>query len=230
MKQRILLLEDDANLAFVLQEHLESEGFTVTLKTNGEDGLLETGKQRFDLCLVDVMMPKRDGFSFVKEFRKSDRETPAIFLTAKALKEDKVEGFTLGGDDYVTKPFSMEELMLRIRAVMRRTGTGQAKETEIVALGRFLFDANRQVLVYNKRKKKLTATETQVLKILYGKRNETVERGEILKAIWGNDSYFNGRSLDVFVSKLRKALSADSSVEIKSVHGKGYRLVVPGKR
>jgi len=226
MTPKILLLEDDANLAFVLQEHLESEGFTVTLKTNGEDGLSEAAKQRFDLCLVDVMMPKKDGFSFVKEFRKGDRETPAIFLTAKALKEDKVEGFTVGGDDYVTKPFSMEELMLRIRAVLRRSGTAQSKETGTVPLGRFLFDANRQVLVYHKRKKKLTATEAQVLGILYGKRNETVERGEILKAIWGDDSYFNGRSLDVFVSKLRKVLSADPAIEIKSVHGKGYRLVI----
>ncbi len=226
MKQKILLLEDDANLAFVLQEHLESEGFTVILKTNGEDGLSEAAKQRFDLCLVDVMMPKKDGFSFVKEFRKSDRETPAIFLTAKALKEDKVEGFTVGGDDYVTKPFSMEELMLRIRAVLRRSGRSSAEETGTIVIGRFLFDANRQVLVLNKRTKKLTATEAQVLEILCRKRNEIVERGEMLKAIWGDDSYFNGRSLDVFVSKLRKALSADPAIEIKSVHGKGYRLVI----
>jgi DNA-binding response OmpR family regulator len=228
MKRNILLLEDDANLGFVLQEHLESNGFGVTLRTNGEEGLAETGKKRFDLCLVDVMMPRKDGFTFTKEFRQKDKETPVIFLTAKALKEDRIQGFMIGGDDYVTKPFSMEELLLRIRAVLLRT-TGQpgkeGEKTEI-KLGRSLFDSTWQTLTVKSAKRTLTATESQLLQLLCDRKNSVVDRSEILKSVWGDDSYFNGRSLDVFISKLRKYLAPDKSVEIKNVHGKGYKLVV----
>jgi DNA-binding response OmpR family regulator len=229
---RILLLEDDANLGFVIREHLEAHGFAVTLKTNGVDGLAETQKSRFDLLLVDVMMPKKDGFTFTREFRAKDAHTPVIFLTAKALKEDRVEGFRIGGDDYVTKPFSIDELLLRIKAVLRRTkpSTGQGDEDRLFSLGLLSFDARRQLLTGPKTEQNLTSRENELLRILAGKPNEPVDRSEILKKVWGDDTIFNGRSLDVFVSKLRKYLSADPALEIKSVHGKGYRLIVPPKR
>jgi len=228
MKRNILLLEDDANLGFVLQEHLESNGFVVTLRTNGEEGLVETRGKKFDLCLVDVMMPRKDGFTFTKELRQNDKETPVIFLTAKALKEDRIQGFMVGGDDYVTKPFSMEELLLRIRAVLRRT-TGQARkagERTEFKLGNSLFDSTWQTLTVKSSKRTLTATESQLLQLLCDRMNSVVDRSEILKSVWGDDSYFNGRSLDVFISRLRKYLAPDRSVEIMNVHGKGYKLVV----
>jgi DNA-binding response OmpR family regulator len=226
---RILLLEDDRNLGFVIREHLEAHGFSVTLKTNGVDGLEETARSAFDLLLVDVMMPKKDGFTFTKEFRAKDAATPIIFLTAKALKEDRVEGFRIGGDDYVTKPFSIDELLLRIKAVLRRTKGAPPKDTaeEIYRLGKLSFDARRQVLTAGKTERNLTSRESLLLQLLASRPNEVVERSEILKKVWGDDTIFNGRSLDVFVSKLRKYLSADPSVEIKSVHGRGYRLVAP---
>jgi len=223
---RILLLEDDPNLGFVIREHLEAHGFSVTLKTNGVDGLAETVKSTFDLLLVDVMMPKKDGFTFTREFRARDSVTPIIFLTAKALKEDRVEGFKIGGDDYVTKPFSIDELLLRIKAVLRRTkGAAAAGAGEEFRLGRISFDARRQVLTAGKTEQNLTTRESQLLALLAGRPNHLIERSEILKSVWGEDNIYNGRSLDVFISKLRKYLAADPTIEIKSVHGKGYRLV-----
>lgn len=226
---RILLLEDDTNLGFVIREHLEAHGFAVTLRTNGVEGMEETKKARFDLLLVDVMMPKKDGFTFTREFRARDAATPIIFLTAKALKEDRVEGFRIGGDDYVTKPFSIDELLLRIKAVLRRTKGGLQKDDAggTFTLGKLTFDATRQVVGAGKKEQNLTSREAQLLKLLASRPNQVVERSEILKSVWGDDNIFNGRSLDVFVSRLRKYLAADPSLEIKSVHGKGYRLVVP---
>lgn len=225
MKRRILLLEDDVNLAFMLQEHLEAHGFAVIRKANGEEGLAESRAQQFDLCLVDVMMPKRDGFTFVRELRKKDMDTPVIFLTAKALKEDRVEGFKAGGDDYVTKPFSMEELLLRIQAVLKRAGKPDREVAGVVSIGKYMFDPNKQFLTLGRKKTKLTSTESLLLQLLHRHCNTTVERAAILNTIWGSDTYFNGRSLDVFVSKLRKYLAGDSSLEIKNTHGKGYKLV-----
>ena len=226
---RILLLEDDPNLGFVIREHLEAHGFSVMLRANGVDGLTETSKARFDLLLVDVMMPKKDGFTFTKEFRAKDTATPIIFLTAKALKEDRVQGFRIGGDDYVTKPFSIDELLLRIKAVLRRTkGAVPADDGEgTYRIGKLTFDARRQLLTGAKTEQNLTSREAQLLRMLASRPNRLVERTEILKSVWGDDTIFNGRSLDVFVSKLRKYLAADPAVEIKSAHGKGYRLVVP---
>ena len=226
---RILLLEDDPNLGFVIREHLEAHGFKVMLKTNGVEGMEEAKKARFDLLLVDVMMPKKDGFTFTREFRMKDAATPIIFLTAKSLKEDRVEGFRIGGDDYVTKPFSIDELLLRIKAVLRRTKGAPAKEEEggTYTLGKLTFDQRRQTLANGKKEQNLTSRETQLLKLFASRPNQVVERSEILQTVWGDDNIFNGRSLDVFVSKLRKYLASDPSLEIKSVHGKGYRLVVP---
>jgi two-component system response regulator VicR len=226
MKRHLLLLEDDPNFGFVLQEHLESNGFRVRLHVNGEDGLAAIKKERFDLCLVDVMMPKKDGFTFARQLRTKDSSTPIIFLTAKSLKEDRIEGFKAGGDDYVTKPFSMEELFLRIHAVLHRT-TNTAMPTMNagpVKIGKFTFDESKQVLSLKNVRHSLTAREAQLLSLLCTKKNGVVPRTDILKTLWDDDTYYNGRSLDVFISRLRKLLAGDPSVEIKSVHGKGYKL------
>ncbi len=178
------------------------------------------------MCLVDVMMPRKDGFTFAREVRQTDQQTPIIFLTAKSLKEDKIEGFKIGCDDYLTKPFSMEELLLRINAVLRRS---QQKEEEQppteFAIGSFHFDYTRQTLTAETSEQRLTPKEADLLRLLCLHRNQTLERSQALQQIWGEDSYFSGRSMDVFVSKLRKYLKADRSVEIMSIHGKGLRLV-----
>jgi DNA-binding response OmpR family regulator len=224
--RRILLLEDDPNLGFVLQEHLESRGFQVTRKQNGEEGLTAVRQRRFDLCLVDVMMPKKDGFTFMREFRARDSNTPVIFLTAKSLKEDRIEGFKLGGDDYITKPFSIEELLLRIQAVLKRTSKADSDPVAPgpIKIGKFNFDAQKQILRSGGTQKALTTKEAEILSLLCTHRDNVVLRDDILARVWGNDSYFNGRSLDVFISKLRKHLISDRTLEIRNVHGKGYKL------
>lgn len=225
---KILLLEDDANLGFILQEHLEMEKYSVTLCTNGEEGSKAFRSCRYDLCLVDVMMPRKDGFAFAREIRKTDQQTPLIFLTAKSLKEDRIEGFKIGCDDYVTKPFSMEELMLRIRAVLKRAKAAPEPEPVrgSVQIGKFVFDHERQILRYKEEEKKLTSREADLLGLLCARMNNVLERDEALRTLWGNDSFFNGRSMDVFISRLRKYLQKDKKVEILNVHGKGFKLVV----
>ncbi len=224
---KILLLEDDANLGLVIQEHLQMNGFTVILRTNGDDGLTEYRRNRYDLCLVDIMMPKRDGFSFAREVRSRDQNTPLIFLTAKAMKEDKITGFRIGCDDYLTKPFSIEELLLRIQAVLRRSrGPSTEKEPERFTIGSYTFDARLQMLCQGDRRHKLTPTESELLHLLCLNMNHTLEREAALHRIWGNEDYFSGRSMDVFISKLRKYLKDDPNVRIIGVHGKGFRLIV----
>ncbi len=225
---KILLLEDDANLGFILQEHLEMEQYFVTLCTNGEEGSKVFRSRRYDLCLVDVMMPKKDGFAFARDVRKTDQQTPLIFLTAKSLKEDRIEGFKIGCDDYVTKPFSMEELMLRIRAVLKRAKS--AVDPKPVAgpiqIGKYVFHHERQILQFREDQKKLTSREADLLGLLCAHMNGVLERDEALRTLWGSDSFFNGRSMDVFISRLRKYLQKDKNVEILNVHGKGFKLVV----
>ncbi len=225
--KRILLLEDDPNLAFMLQENLELRGYAVAHCPDGEKGSQAILNDRFDLCLVDVMMPKKDGFTFVRELRERDPHTPVIFLTAKAMKEDKIEGFKVGADDYVTKPFSMEELGLRIQAVLKRTtaAAGENHEAASFALGAYVFDYERQTLQFKNKKQKLTAKEADLLKLLCLHLNQTLDRDVALKTIWGNDSYFTARSMDVFISRLRSYLKHDPSLEILNVHGKGFKLV-----
>ncbi len=225
--RKILLLEDDPNLGAIIQEHLQMNGFMVTLCTNGDDGLIAYRRDGFDLCLVDVMMPKRDGFSFAREVRHQDQEIPLIFLTAKAMKEDKITGFRIGCDDYLTKPFSIEELLLRIQAVLRRSrGTPIPPEPDHFSIGRYTFDARRQVLQQGQLRQSLTATESELLHLLCLHMNEILERETALRRIWGNEDYFSGRSMDVFISKLRKYLKDDPGVRIVGVHGKGFRLIV----
>jgi DNA-binding response OmpR family regulator len=227
-KSSILLLEDDANLGLILQEHLELNGFAVKLCVNGDDGLDAYSRGDYDLCLVDVMMPRRDGFSFAREVRRRDRQIPLMFLTAKALKEDRIEGFRIGADDYITKPFSMEELLLRMQAVLKRTGHAPPEEQlpALFTIGEFTFDYVTRNLTRGGASRKLTAREADLLQLLCVRCNATLDRAEALKTIWGDDNYFNSRSMDVFVSRLRKYLKADGRVEILNVHGRGVSLVV----
>ncbi len=228
----ILLLEDDPNLGFILQENLELQGYRVERCTEGEAGLLAFLKQKFDLCLIDVMLPRKDGFSLARDIRKTSQELPIIFLTAKSLKEDRIEGFKIGGDDYITKPFSMEELALRIQAVLRRSKAlpNEKAAASVFQIRSYTFNVEQQTLQHGEETQKLTAKEAELLRLLCLHLNEVLEREVALKLIWGEDNYFNARSMDVFISKLRKYLSADERIEIRNVHGKGFRLrVVEGE-
>ncbi len=225
---RILVLEDDKNLGMLLKEHLQMQDYEVALCTNGEEGLKTYREDLFDLCLVDVMMPKMDGFKFVREVRKKNQEIPIIFLTAKSLREDKIEGFKIGCDDYLTKPFSMEELLLRIKAVLRRSvgDAGRDDTPAIYEIGKYTFDYKRQILEGRSKKHRLTSKESELLRLLCFHMNRTLEREIALREIWGTTNYFSGRSMDVYISKLRKYLKDDRKVEIVSIHGKGFRLLV----
>jgi DNA-binding response OmpR family regulator len=226
--RRVLLLEDDANLGLVLQEHLKLNGYDVTLCPNGEEGTRALAAGHYDLCLVDVMMPKKDGFTFAREVRAANDEIPLIFLTARSLKEDRIEGFRIGCDDYITKPFSVEELQLRIEAVLRRTLRDEIARDEQTRfeIGDYRFDSVRQILDYKGDERKLTPRESELLRLLCLHVNRTLTRERALRELWGEENYFSGRSMDVFVSKLRKYLKDDSRISILSIHGKGLRLVV----
>jgi DNA-binding response OmpR family regulator len=225
---RILLLEDDPNLGRIVQEHLQMEGFEVLLCVNGEEGMGAFRRRSFDLCLVDIMMPRKDGFTFAREVREQDQQTPLIFLTARSLKEDRIEGFKIGCDDYITKPVSVEELLLRIRAVLRRTKGSTVSETTqtVFEIGGYRFDSNRRILKRGNTKQKLTPKESELLHLLCLNMNRTLPREEALRRVWNDENYFSGRSMDVFISRLRKYLGDDNRVEIMGVHGKGFRLVV----
>ena len=227
MSLSILLLEDDPNLGLIIQEHLQLNGFDVRLCVNGVDGLAELKRGRFDLCLVDIMMPKLDGFAFARELRRRDPDMPLIFLTAKSLKEDKIEGFRIGCDDYITKPFSVEELLLRIRAVLRRSrpDSGQPETIEF-AIGSYSFNSMTQILKQGDNERKLTAKESELLRLLCLHQNRTLDRNLALREIWGDESHFNARSMDVFISRLRKYLGNDQNVEIATIHGTGFKLIV----
>ena len=223
---KILVVEDDPNLGYILQEALELEGYGVTRCEDGVDGLSTFQKNKFDLCLVDVMLPKKDGFSLAKNIRSLNSDIPIIFLTAKSLKEDRVEGFKIGGDDYITKPFSMEELILRIQAVLKRSYSHQARanDQKKFKLGNYDFDYEQSLLQLENKTQKLTHKESELLRLLCLQKNQVLERDMALKHIWGDNSFFTARSMDVYISKLRKYLSNDSRIEIVNVHGKGYRL------
>jgi two-component system, OmpR family, response regulator len=225
---RILLLEDDPNLGFILKEHLELQGFGVDLLTNGVDGMVAFRRSGFALCLVDVMMPKKDGFTFAREVRALDEYIPLIFLTARSLKEDRVEGLKIGADDYITKPFSMEELMLRIRAVLKRSHPhpAQVPVRGPFTIGSFVFAPDTRTLTREGKAEELTTRESELLAMLCAAENGVLERSTALRELWGDDTFFAGRSMDVFISRLRKRFAADPTVQIVNVHGKGFRLVV----
>lgn len=225
---RILLVEDDVNLGEVIRDLLEMKGFRVVLCRDGESSLTAFLKGAFDLCLIDVMLPKMDGFALARAIRKTDAKVPLIFLTAKALKEDRIEGFKAGGDDYVTKPFHTEELLLRMEAVLRRTRgqAGAGADEAVLAIGGFRFDPGARTLELGGTKKTLTQKEADLLLLFARHRNEVLERDTAMRAIWGAEGYFVSRSMDVYVSKLRKLLASDPGVEIRNVHGRGFKLVV----
>ncbi len=224
---KILLAEDDENLGTLLREYLNAKGFKTDLFINGELALQGFKKQEYHICILDIMMPKMDGFSLAREIRKLNSDVPFIFLTAKSLKEDVIEGFSLGADDYMTKPFSMEELLFRIKAILRRTETNHVSEqNDKNQIGDYTFDSQKQILQYADKTQKLTTKESELLKLLCNNMNNVLERNFALKTIWQEDSYFNARSMDVYITKLRKYLKDDPSVQILNIHGKGYKLIV----
>ena len=223
----ILLCEDDENLGMLLREYLNAKGYNTDLCPDGDAGYKAFVKNKYDMCVLDVMMPKKDGFTLAQEIRQTNAEIPIVFLTAKTLKEDVLAGFKIGADDYLTKPFSMEELTLRIDAILRRTHGKKPKESNVYQIGRFAFDTQKQTLTIDGQQSKLTTKESELLALLCAHAGEILQRDFALKAICTDDNYFNARSMDVYVTKLRKHLKADPSLEIKNIHGKGYKLIVP---
>ncbi|MCD6556028.1 MAG: response regulator transcription factor [Bacteroidales bacterium] len=227
-KIKILLAEDDVNLGSLLQQYLEAKDFDTNLYADGEEAYKAYMQNDFDLCILDVMMPKRDGFELAKSFKTINDSVPIIFLTAKVLKEDVLKGFKIGADDYITKPFNMEELLYRIEAVLRRFGRETVEEQFVFQIGTIHFDSNSQILKVedNDDLIKLTSKESDLLKLLCQYQNTVMRRDFALKAIWGVDNYFNARSMDVYITKLRKLLLADSNIKIINKHGEGYKLIV----
>lgn len=224
---QVLLAEDDRNLGSILKSYLEAKGFPTLLCVNGEEALETYRREPIDFCIIDVMMPVKDGFSLAADIREDDKEIPILFLTAKSLQEDVLRGFEVGGDDYLTKPFSMEVLLARMQAILRRSiPEGIDESKEIFALGRLTFDSVRQTLDSGGKVQKLTSKESDLLRLLCLRKNQVLDRTEALKRIWGDDSYFNARSMDVYITKLRKYLKEDPSVRLLNVHGIGFKLVV----
>jgi two-component system, OmpR family, response regulator VicR len=224
---RLLIVEDDPNLGTILKEYLDMKGFQAQLFRDGVEGLEAFKANDYDLCIFDVMMPKKDGFTLAKEIRTFNKHTPIIFLTAKSMKEDTIEGLKLGADDYMTKPFSMEELLLRIGAILRRTqnGTNNPEANSVFSLGKFKFYHDTNILEFEGNKLKLTSKESDLLRLLCLNENQVLERSLALKAIWHDDSYFNARSMDVYITKLRKHLKNDPDIQIITSHGQGFKLV-----
>lgn len=228
-KASILLVEDDFNLGLIVQDFLTIEGYQVHLCRDGKEGLKKFNKNTYDLCLLDVMLPEKDGFSMAEDIRKVNREVPIIFLTAKSLPEDKVKGFKVGADDYITKPFNNQEFLMRIEAILRRAKGTTIEEEEdegVYQLGKFTFDAVNLRLKSSDEDKKLTKREAAILKLLAENKNKVIERSLVLNLIWGDDNYFNGRSLDVFITKLRKYLKEDENIQINNLHGVGFKFEV----
>ena len=222
---KILLAEDDANLGLLLQEYLLAKGYPTTWVKDGEQALDEFIKNSFELCILDVMLPKKDGFALAKEIRMKNTDVPIIFLTAKSMKEDTLQGFRAGADDYITKPFDMEELLMRMKAVLRRTNKAEIEEETIFSVGKYSFDTHQQTLLLNNVIHKLTTKETALLKLFCQNKNQPVSRTFALKLVWGNDSYFNARSMDVYITKLRKHLKEDKQIKIVNLHGEGFKLI-----
>ena len=225
-KLNLLLAEDDENLGQLLHTYLKSKGFNVELAVDGKAALDSFNQGNFDFCIFDVMMPKLDGFSLAKEVRELDKKIPILFLTAKSLKADKLEGFAIGADDYLSKPFEMEELLARINAILRRTDTSESEDGGDVMIGKIKYEPELRLLHTAGEVKKLTTKENQLLQLLSKNMNEILDRQATLRAVWGDDNYFNGRSMDVYIAKLRKLLKEDENIEIMNVHGKGFKLIV----
>ncbi len=223
---RILLVEDDINLGALVEEYLISQGYSVELAVNGEDGLQAFNTGRFDLCILDVMLPKKDGFTLASDIKRTDDKVPIIFLTAKGQNEDKIKGFKAGCDDYITKPFISEELILRIEAILKRCGYSSGNHDDIIYIGKYTFDTLNQLLTIDGKTQKLTVKEAALLKLMCNNLNKLMARDYAQREVWGNSDYFIGRSMDVFITKLRKYLSSDPDVSIQNIHGSGFKLEV----
>jgi DNA-binding response OmpR family regulator len=227
MKISILLAEDDINLGFVIADQLRAEGYHVSLTTDGVEALKRFNEQPYHLCIFDVMMPKKDGFTLARDIRQINSDVPILFLTAKSMTEDKIEGFNAGGDDYLTKPFSVEELNLRIKSLLKRVNIRtEIPEEKVFSVSTFIFDTENLTLTLNGTSQSLTKKEAQILKILYKFKNQVLPREVILNTVWGQDDYFVGRSLDVFITKLRKYLKEDERIQILNIHGVGFKLEI----
>ncbi len=227
MKTRILLAEDDPNLGILLKEYLEAKDFEVSLATDGSIAFEFFRKKEFDFCILDVMMPKKDGFSLSQDIRTLNASIPIIFLTAKSMAEDTLKGFSLGGDDYITKPFSMEELVVRVQAILKRVQPVlQQQAAKAYILGKYSFNPENHSLKAANEEHKLTTKESKLLQIFCENQNKTVSRTYALKIIWGDDSYFNARSMDVYITKLRKYLKEENNIQILNLHGEGFKMVV----
>ncbi len=223
---RILLAEDDENLGVLLKEYLQAKDYEVDLYKDGEKAYKGFQNKYYDICVLDVMMPLKDGFTLARDIRMSDSTMPILFLTAKSMKEDVIEGFSLGADDYMTKPFSIEELLMRLEAILRRTRKDSVTTAQSVfQVGKYTFDAMKQTLQVGDEVRKLTTKESELLKYLTVNKNAILDRNFALKTIWVDDSYFNARSMDVYITKLRKYLKDDPTIEIINVRGKGFKLI-----
>ena len=226
MKAKILLVEDDVNLGFIISDHLKTQGYEVSLCTNGVDALVSFNQNEFHLCVFDIMMPLKDGFTLAKDVRKTDQKIPILFLTAKTMTKDRIEGFKSGGDDYLTKPFSMEEFSYRVKSLLKRIDVLPEKEEAIIKIGTYSFHVDSYFLQNKSHEKKLTKKEAQILRILCKNIGQVTPREIILNAVWGQDDYFAGRSMDVFITKLRKYLKEDDAVKIENIHGIGFKLSI----
>lgn len=225
-KIKILLAEDDTNLGMLLETFLKAKGYDVDLARNGQIALEKYNSDSYQFLIFDVMMPEMDGFTLAKEIRETDKHIPILFLTARSMKEDKLEGFAVGADDYLSKPFSMEELLARVQAILKRvTGVQEEILGDNFQVGRFNFDAQKRIIDIDGEEIKLTTKESQLLKLLAKNKHQVLDRQAALRAIWGDDNYFNGRSMDVYIAKLRKILKADENIEIMNIHGQGFKLL-----
>jgi two-component system, OmpR family, response regulator len=225
---KVLLAEDDRNLGNILKNYLEAKGYSTILCVNGQEAIDAFARKEFEFCILDIMMPVKDGFTVAREIRTTDKKIPILFLTAKSLQDDKLKGFEVGADDYITKPFSMEELLLRMQAILRRSEDRikSGEQANIFNIGQYTFDFDRQILTMKGIEHKLTSKEAGLLRLLCTNANQVLERSVALNKIWNDDSYFNARSMDVYIVKLRKYLKEDPSVELINVHGIGFKLVM----
>lgn len=222
---KILFVEDDHNLGMLLKENLKNKGYETTWCRDGEEGIDRFRRDKFNLCILDVMLPYKDGFSLSKEIKQINTNIPIIFLTARCLQDDRIKGFELGCDDYITKPFSTQELCMRIGAILKRSN-GHVSQTKHFQLGKFLFDATKMTLQIGEEQRKLSSKESELLHILSENKNELVQRNTILEKVWGNDDYFSAKSMDVYISKIRKMLKSDPSVEILNAYGVGFKMII----
>lgn len=223
-KPRLMYVEDDDVLSFITKDSLEEKGFEIYHYPDGEAAFNAFKNQGFDLCIIDIMLPKMDGYTLAQKIREIDYEIPIIFLTAKSLKEDKIKGLTIGADDYLTKPFSMEELILKLQIFLKRKKVVKTDSEQIYNIGKYIFNHTYLTLIIGDVQKRLTQKEADLLLFLFENKSKLIKRSEVLNKIWRQDDYFAGRSMDVFISRLRKYLSEDENIEIENIHGVGFKF------